>query len=49
MWRCYRAARPEFQEPLAYAIVSLADWRQILALGLPVLALGVLLVVRLTF
>lgn len=39
----YRAARPEIKEPLAWAIVSLADWRQTLALALPVVALVVIL------
>ncbi len=46
VWSRYAAARPEIKEPLAYAIVSLADWRQTLALALPVIVLAVLLVLR---
>lgn len=46
LWRRYAGARAEIKEPLAYAIVSLADWRQIVLLALPVLALGVVLVLR---
>jgi uncharacterized membrane protein YkvA (DUF1232 family) len=42
----YRAARPEIREPLAWAIVSLSDWRQTLALALPVVALLAILVLR---
>ena len=46
VWRRYAAARPEIKEPLAYAIVSLADWRNTLALALPVLVLVVLVLLR---
>jgi len=46
VWSRYAAARPELKEPLAYAIVSVADWRQTVALALPVLALAVLLFLR---
>jgi uncharacterized membrane protein YkvA (DUF1232 family) len=46
VWNRYRNARPEIKEPLAYAIVSLADWRQTLLLALPVLALMALLALR---
>lgn len=46
VWRRYSNAPPEIQEPLAYAIVSLADWRQTLALALPVLVLAAVLLVR---
>ncbi len=46
VWTRYASARPEIKEPLAYAIVSLADWRHSLALALPVIALAVLLVLR---
>jgi hypothetical protein len=46
VWRRYTEARPEIKEPLAYAIVSLADWKQVILLALPVLALSVLLGLR---
>jgi uncharacterized membrane protein YkvA (DUF1232 family) len=46
VWNRYNDARPEIKEPLAYAIVSLADWRQTLLLALPVLVLGALLALR---
>jgi uncharacterized membrane protein YkvA (DUF1232 family) len=46
VWARYRAARPEIKEPLAWAIVSLADWRQTFALALPVVALLAILVLR---
>lgn len=46
VWSRYAAARPEVKEPLAYAIVSLADWRQSVALALPMIALTLLLVLR---
>jgi uncharacterized membrane protein YkvA (DUF1232 family) len=46
VWRRWAKAAPEIREPLAWAIVSLADGRQLLALGLPVLALAVLLALR---
>jgi uncharacterized membrane protein YkvA (DUF1232 family) len=46
VWNRYSNAPPEIKEPLAYAIVSLADWRQTLALALPVLVLMALLALR---
>jgi uncharacterized membrane protein YkvA (DUF1232 family) len=46
VWRRWSEAPPAIREPLAWAIVSLADGRQLLALGLPVLALAVLLALR---
>jgi uncharacterized membrane protein YkvA (DUF1232 family) len=49
VWRKYDAAPPEIKEPLAYAIVSLADWRQIVALALPVVILIGIIVLRAGF
>src|SRR5262245_60403923 len=49
VWRRWASAAPELREPLAWAIVSLADGRQLLALALPLLALGALLALRLAF
>jgi uncharacterized membrane protein YkvA (DUF1232 family) len=46
VWRRWSSTSPEIKEPLAWAIVSLADWRQVLLLALPVLALAALLLVR---
>ena len=46
VWRRWSSASPAIKEPLAWAIVSLADWRQVLALALPVLALAALLALR---
>ncbi|MEN8183331.1 MAG: YkvA family protein [Myxococcota bacterium] len=46
VWKRYRAAPEGTREPLAYAIVSLADWRQILFLSLPVIALVTILALR---
>lgn len=46
IWRRYRAAPEATKEPLAWAIVSLADWRQILVLSLPVIALVAILAAR---
>ncbi|MGH9316987.1 MAG: DUF1232 domain-containing protein [Thermoanaerobaculia bacterium] len=46
VWRRWAGASPEIKEPLAFAIVSLSDWRQTLALALPVVALAALLVLR---
>ena len=42
----YRNAKPETQEKLATAVVSLATGRQLFLLALPILALGTLLIVR---
>lgn len=46
VWARYSRTSSEIREPLAHAIVSLADWRQLLALALPVLALLALAVMR---
>ena len=46
VWEQYRAAGPEIQEPLAYAIVSLADWKQSVVLALPVVALVAVFLLR---
>jgi uncharacterized membrane protein YkvA (DUF1232 family) len=46
VWQRWAGAPPEIQEPLAWAILSLADWRQMLALALPVLTLAALLLGR---
>jgi hypothetical protein len=46
VWRRWSTAAPEIQEPLAWAIASLADWRQLLALALPVLVLAALVAWR---
>lgn len=47
VWVRYRTAPPAVREPLAYAILSLTDWRLIAAMALPVVALLVILGVRL--
>jgi uncharacterized membrane protein YkvA (DUF1232 family) len=39
VWTRFANSPPEIKEPLAHAIVSLADWRQIVALTLPVVVL----------
>ncbi len=46
VWNRYASAPPEVKEPLAYAIVSLADWRQAFSLALPVVVLGAVLALR---
>ncbi len=46
VWRRWTSASPEVQEPLAWAIASLASWRQGLALALPVLVLAALVAWR---
>ena len=46
VWSRYARTAPEIREPLAHAIVSLADWRQVLALAPPVLALLALAMMR---
>lgn len=46
VWARYAAAPEAIKEPLAYAIVSLADWRQIALLSLPVVALLAILATR---
>lgn len=48
LWGKYSAAPPEIKEPLAYAIVSLADWRQIAILTVPIVVLAVVVVLRAT-
>jgi uncharacterized membrane protein YkvA (DUF1232 family) len=48
VWRRWSRASPEIQEPLAWAIASLADWRQMLALALPVLVLAALVAWRIS-
>ena len=39
IWKKYSELPTNVREPLAYAVVSLLDWRQVLILSLPVLAL----------
>jgi uncharacterized membrane protein YkvA (DUF1232 family) len=46
VWGRYANAPNEIKEPLAYALVSLADWRQIVALSLPVIALVAIVALR---
>lgn len=46
LWTRYANAPEGTKEPLAYAIVSLTDWRQIVLLSLPVLALVAILALR---
>ena len=46
VWARYAAAPEGTKEPLAYAIVSLTDWRQIVLLSLPVIALMGILAAR---
>jgi len=46
VWTRYSQAPSAIREPLAYAIVSLADSRRIVALALPVIVLTVILVLR---
>ncbi len=46
LWRRYRAAPEATREPLAWAIVSLADWRQVLFLSLPVMCLVAIVAAR---
>jgi uncharacterized membrane protein YkvA (DUF1232 family) len=47
VWGRYASAPSDIKEPLAYAIVSLADWRQIVVLSLPVIALVAIIALRL--
>jgi uncharacterized membrane protein YkvA (DUF1232 family) len=49
VWGRYAAAPPEIKEPLACAITSLADWRQILILAVPGLILAVIVLLRAGF
>jgi uncharacterized membrane protein YkvA (DUF1232 family) len=46
VWARYSKSPSEIKEPLAHAIVSLADWRQILALTLPVVVLLSVILLR---
>jgi len=46
VWKRYASSPPEIKEPLAHALVSLADWRQIVALTLPVAVLAAALLLR---
>ena len=47
LWKKYSNLRPDVQEPLAWALVSLLDWRQVLILSLPILALLLIVLLRL--
>jgi uncharacterized membrane protein YkvA (DUF1232 family) len=46
VWSRWSAASSEIREPLAWAIVSLADWRQVVLLALPVAVLAAALALR---
>ncbi len=46
VWSRYRQAAPELKEPLAWALVSLADWRQVVLFSLPVAVLAAVLALR---
>lgn len=46
VWLQYTNAPPSVKEPLAYAIVSLVDWRTIVAMSLPVATLLILIGIR---
>ena len=46
VWNQYTNAPPAVKEPLAYAIMSLVDWRTILAMSLPVATLFILIGIR---
>ena len=46
LWWRYTNAPPTVKEPLAYAIVSLVDWRTIAAMSLPVATLLILIGIR---
>jgi len=46
VWKKYSTLPTKVREPLAYAVVSLMDWRQVFILSLPVLALLVLIGLR---
>lgn len=48
IWKRYSTLPSEIREPLAYAVVSLMDWRQVLILSCPILALLVLVVLRIS-
>jgi uncharacterized membrane protein YkvA (DUF1232 family) len=46
IWKRYSGLPANVREPLAYAVVSLMDWRQVVILSLPVIALLVLIGLR---
>jgi uncharacterized membrane protein YkvA (DUF1232 family) len=46
IWKRYSDLPPTIREPLAYAVVSLMDWRQMLILSCPVFAFLILIVLR---
>jgi uncharacterized membrane protein YkvA (DUF1232 family) len=46
VWVKYSTASPQIKEPLAHAIVSLADWRQIAVLSIPAITLVALIALR---
>ncbi|HYV57518.1 MAG TPA: YkvA family protein [Candidatus Nitrosopolaris sp.] len=46
VWSRYAQVPAEIKERLAYVIVSVADWRQVFTLALPIIALLLILVLR---
>ena len=48
IWKRYSNLPPTVREPLAYAVVSLMDWRQVLILSCPVWAFLTLIILRLS-
>lgn len=48
LWKKYSNLPSKVREPLAYAVVSLMDWRQVLILSCPVLALLILILLRIS-
>jgi len=46
IWKRYSGLPANVREPLAYAVVSLMDWRQVVILSLPVIALLVVIGLR---
>ncbi|MFQ5853065.1 MAG: YkvA family protein [Candidatus Binatia bacterium] len=48
IWKRYSDLSPDIREPLAYALVSLMDWHQVLILSCPVLAFLVLIILRIS-
>lgn len=46
IWKRYSSLSPTIREPLAYAVVSLMDWRQVLILSCPVWAFLIIIVLR---
>ncbi len=49
VWRCYASAPAKIREPLAYAILSLAGARQLVALALPIVVLAAILGLRIAW